>query len=101
MYFKVESISLDAIYQVTINGYYNDGTNMVGDKVAFQFDIDTVPHSTKAEFLAAIKLRIEAAQPIISQEEQEKKALAITAKNLLTEYVNSNISLLPPVPTVP
>lgn len=97
MKFKIIETAIDAVYNITVNGYYNDNDIQIGEIVAFQFDLETTPHANKTEFLAAIKLRIESAQPIISEEEAEKIALAETAKDLLDEYIDTNITLNPPI----
>jgi len=97
MKFKIEEVAIDAIYNVCVNGYYNDGVIMIGNRVAFQFDLETTPHSTAAEFLSAVKSRVEASQPVISEEEEAEKALAEQAKALLDGYVGDNITLNPPI----
>jgi hypothetical protein len=93
MNFKITEVSLDADCNVTINGYYNKDGVKVGDDKAFQFNLDDTPHSSKAEFLAACKARIEAGQPAVSAKELQKIALAEQARDLLTEYVDQNITL--------
>ena len=92
MKFTIDETSVDAAYQVAVNGHYEDGTEGV-----FQFNLDETPHSTKTEFLAAVKERVEAAQPVLSAEEQEKKDLAETAKALLDTYIGTEITLDAPV----
>ena len=95
--FKIIETAIDAVYNITVNGYYNDNDIQVGEIVAFQFNLETTPHASKAEFLASIKLEIENSQPIISEEELEKMALAETAKDLLDTYIDTNITLNPPI----
>lgn len=98
MKFTIQSTSVDAAYNVTINGVYKDDEgNQVGDERAFQFDLDATPHENQTEFLQACKARIEAAQPVLSAEEAEKLALAEQAKALLDTYVGKDVTLAAPV----
>ena len=97
MKFTIQKTSIDAIGQVTVDGIYKtDAGVQVGTTRAFQFNLDAVPHNNKTEFLAAVKLAVEAAQPVISAGEQEKIALANTAKALLDTYIGQDVALLPP-----
>ena len=95
MKYKITKIATDAIHNVTVNGYYNSDNIQIGGIVVFQFDLDETPHNTKAEFLTAVKERIENNQPVISEEEQAEITLAEQAKTLLDEYVGNNITLNP------
>ena len=98
MKFNLKETSLDARNNVTVNGVYKtDAGVQVGGEVAFQFDVTKVDTSTKENFLAEIKARVEARQPAMSAEEQAKLALATTAKALLDTYVNKDITLAAPV----
>lgn len=95
MTFEITETSVDAGYNVTVNGVYKEGGVQVGNERAFQFDLDNTPHSSKTEFLQAVKARIEASQPVVSAEESEKIALSNTAKELLDEYIGQDVSLAP------
>ena len=95
MKFKIVETAIDAVHNITVNGYYNDNDIQIGEIVAFQFNLETTPHANETEFLASLKLKIENSQPTFSEEEVEKKALAKTAKDLLDEYIDTDITLNP------
>ena len=93
MKFQITEVSLDAKHNVTVNGVYKDGKFTSAEKV-FAFNLDTTPHRTKAEFLGEVKKAIEAVQPSVSAEEKTKLDKAVLARNLLTEYVGVDVTLV-------
>ena len=96
MKYTITEVSVDASQKIGIQGFYNDASIDDTPK-AFTFDLDSTPHATKTAFLKAVKERVSQAQPVISAELTQKIADAETAKGLLTEYVDTNITLSAPV----
>jgi len=96
MKFEPTEVSVDAEYNVTVNGIYkeDDGT-VVSDEKAYQFDPLKMP-TKKSEFLQEVERQIEVRQPVLSAEEQEKRNRAETAKALLDGFVGKDVNLASP-----
>lgn len=93
MKFAPTEVSIDAGFNVTVNGVYTtDAGVVVGGEVAFQFDPSTMP-ATKAPFLAEVKKRLEALQPQASAEDVAKLDTATKAKALLGGFVGTTVTL--------
>lgn len=88
--FKLVSKGMDALYNVTVNGYYVDGTTRVSDDMAFSFDPAEVS-------LAGMQDVVSKAQPVVDPAVTAKIAAANAALAKLASYVGTDITLDAPV----
>jgi hypothetical protein len=88
--FKLVETGIDAVQNVTVNGYYVDGTTRVSKDKAFSFDPTEVS-------LTGMQDAVSAAQPIPDEEAIAKQTAAETALALLDAYIGTDVTLDAPV----
>ena len=86
--FKLVETGLDAENNVTVNGYYVDGTTRVSEDKTFSFDPTEVS-------LAGMQDAVSKAQPdpTAIQEANDKKTAAETALHKLDSFVGTDVAL--------
>lgn len=84
--FRFVESGMDALYNVTVNGYYVDGGVRVSENKTFSFN----PHEVS---LAGMQDAVSLAQPIPDPEVVAKIAAANTAIAKLASYVGTDVTL--------
>ena len=86
--FKVVKTGVDAKYDVTVKGYYEDGGVRVSEDKVFVFDPVSVS-------LDGMQDAVSKAQPVVDPEVAVKKAAADTSLAKLAAYIGTSVALYP------